>query len=254
MNGSELFVAVIPCFNEGTNIHSLIKGVQGYIPKVIVVDDGSTDHTAREAARAGAQVIRNETNLGKGSALRLGLALARELGFHRAFTLDGDGQHAPTDIPVFLRAAEETGAALIVGNRLAQPQGMPWLRLKVNRWMSAQLSRRAGCLLPDSQCGFRLIELNAWSALRLETEHFEIESEMLLAFRRESHGVEFVPIQVTYKNGQSKIDPLLDSWRWFRWWWQTGKAVSRKSGGRGAIPLLWSRLTRLKQDTGAEVK
>ncbi len=76
----------------------------------------------------------------------------------------------------------------------------------------------AGRFLPDSQCGFRLINLEAWTALRLETEHFEIESEMLLAFVRAGYRVEFVPIQVIGRGPRSHIDPIKDTWRWLRWW------------------------------------
>src|SRR5262249_43088303 len=154
------------------------------------------------AARAGAQVIRHPSNQGKGAALASGLRRATEGGLAWALTMDGDGQHAPADIPVFLRAAQQGGAALVVGNRLAEPRGMPRVRRWVNRWMSRQLSRRAGRPLPDSQCGFRLLQLRAWSQLRLETAHFEVESEMLLAFVAAGLPVEFVPIQVIYKSRQ----------------------------------------------------
>src|ERR1043166_2654612 len=84
--------------------------------------------------------------------------------------------------------------------------------------MSRRLERLAECALPDSQCGFRLMDLGAWSKLTLETRHFEIESELLLAFAEAGHRIEFVPIQVIYKNEASKIHPLRDSARWLRWW------------------------------------
>ena len=62
-------------------------------------------------------------------------------------------------------------------------------------------------VLPDTQCGFRLINLKAWAALRLETNHFEIESEMLLAFVEAGYRVEFVPIQVIGRGRRSHIHP-----------------------------------------------
>src|SRR5262249_55589615 len=139
-------------------------------------------------------------------------ASARDLTW--ALTMDGDGQHSPADIPLFLQAAQPGHAALVVGNRLAEPNGMPRVRLLVNRWLSRQLSRRAGQTLPDSQCGFRLVQLQAWSQLRLETAHFEVESEMLLAFVTAGWPVAFIPIQVIYKSQQSKIHPLVDTCRW----------------------------------------
>jgi len=76
--------------------------------------------------------------------------------------------------------------------------------------------------LPDSQCGFRLIRLARWRELRLTTSRFEVESEMLMAFVRAGACVRFVPVQTIYKTEQSKIHPLRDTVRWFRWWWGVG--------------------------------
>lgn len=225
MNWAARCAVVVPCFNEAGFIGSLVQEVQRQLPAVIVVDDGSIDDTASAAAQFGAEVIRHPKNLGKGAALSTGLAHARERGFAWALCMDGDGQHAAADIGKFLRMAERTDAALIVGNRMAEPRGMPCVRRLVNWWMSRQLSRRAGRPLPDSQCGFRLLNLKAWAALRLETTHFEIESEALLACTEAGFGVEFVPVRVIYKTEQSKIHPLLDTWRWFRWWRRAAKKL-----------------------------
>jgi hypothetical protein len=83
--------------------------------------------------------------------------------------------------------------------------------------MSRRLSSIAGCPLADTQCGFRLMNLGVWEKLKIETRHFEIESELLLAFAAGSYKIEFVPIQVIYRDEASKIRPLADTWRWFRW-------------------------------------
>ena len=210
--------AVIPCFNEGATIAALVVAVREHCAAAMVVDDGSTDDTSISAREAGAVVVRHEHNRGKGAALRTGLSRAYQLGFEWAFTLDGDGQHAPDDLPAFRRRAEQTGALLVVGNRLHNARAIPWLRRQVNRWMSRQLSRRAGRDLPDTQCGFRLIHLGAWAALPLETEHFEVESETLMAFLAARHRVAFVPIRVIGRGRHSHIRPATDSLRWWKWW------------------------------------
>jgi glycosyltransferase involved in cell wall biosynthesis len=184
---------------------------------VIVVDDGSTDATAAAARVAGAMVVSHARNFGKGAALRTGLFLAKKQGFEWALTLDGDGQHAPEDIPAFLCCAGQTGALLVVGNRMDNARAMPWLRRQVNSWMSRQLSRHAGRRLPDTQCGFRLVHLKAWSGLSLKTERFEVESEMLLAFLAAEHPVAFVPVRVIRPRRNSRIHPVADSLRWWRW-------------------------------------
>ena len=209
---------MIPCRDEEASIGGLVRAVRQYLPLVLVVDDHSKDQTAARAIEAGARVIRGERQPGKGAALKAGVTAALAQNCAWVITLDGDGQHRPEEIPAFLRCAEETGASLVIGNRMPQADAMPWLRRAVNRWMSRQISEIASRLLPDSQCGFRLISLEAWPTMRLETDHFEIESEMLLAFVEAGCRVEFVPIQVIGRGGRSHIDPLKDTWRWLQWW------------------------------------
>jgi glycosyltransferase involved in cell wall biosynthesis len=209
--------AVIPCLNEAAAIEAVVVEVRRYLPTAIVVDDGSCDATGELARQAGAEVRRHEQPRGKGAALQTGLRHALDRGFDWALMLDGDGQHSPDDIPSLLDRASRTNAALVIGNRMANPREMPWLRRFVNRWMSKQLSRLAGCSLPDTQCGFRLMRLDSWSRLPMRATHFEVESEVLLAFIEERLPVEFVPIRVIYKTEQSKIHPVRDTIRWFRW-------------------------------------
>lgn len=209
--------AAIPCFNEAAQIHQVVAAVQEHLPTIIVVDDGSTDRTAENAGSAGAEIVRMAFNSGKGSASRCGWLRVRELGFKWVLMLDGDGQHAAADIPKFFERAADTGAALVVGNRMNQVKGMPLLRLWANRWMSSRISGLTGRDLPDSQCGFRLAHVETLMAMPLQANRFEIESEMLLAFLTAGKKVEFVPVQTIYEGETSKINPVTDSWRWLRW-------------------------------------
>ena len=128
----------------------------------------------------------------------------------------------------FFVSSDDVGAPMIVGNRMGDVRDMPFVRKCTNRYMSWTISRVIGQRVPDSQCGFRLMSLEAWSALTIAANHFEIESEILLAFVLSGYLVEFVPIQVIYKNEQSKIHPLPDTIRWFRWWRQARAAVREK--------------------------
>lgn len=219
--------AVIPCFNEDKTIVSVVLALRQHLDVVIVVDDGSTDNTALRAKDAGALVIHHEHNRGKGAALQSGLSQILSLGFEWGVTLDGDGQHLPADIPEFLRRVEQTGARLIIGNRMHNSRSMPWLRRHVNRWMSRKLSQYAGHYLPDTQSGFRLIDLQTWASLRLSAQHFEVESEMLMAFLTNRHTVEFVPIHTATSMRKSHIHPVTDSLRWWKWWRKTKKNFTR---------------------------
>ena len=225
--------AVIPCLNEQGTIEPLVRALSGHVAAIYVVDDGSSDGTARTAAAAGAQVLHHETAQGKGVALRAGWQRAREAGWSWALALDGDGQHAAEDVPAFFECAERTGAALVVGNRMIAAQDMPRLRRCINRWMSARLSHLAHQDLPDSQCGFRLMNLDALPRLQIAASHFEIESEVLLAFIRCGYRVEFVPIRVIYKAEQSKIHPGRDTLRWLRWWYQARRSQAAKEHRSG---------------------
>lgn len=207
--------AIIPCYNEAAEIGRVVAAVKKFVRAVIVIDDGSTDDTGQVASGAGAEVLALTRNSGKGAALRAGWRRAGARKFEWVLMVDGDGQHSADDIPKFFERAEATGARLIVGKRTFDK--IPPFRQWVNRYMSAEISRLAGTEMPDTQCGFRLAEIETLMRLPLAAEHFEIESEMLVAQARAGGKVEFVPIQTIYKNGTSKIRPVRDTLRWLRW-------------------------------------
>ena len=92
-----LILALIPAWNEAERIGPVVKAAQEYLP-VLVVDDGSADDTSDVAVAAGAIVVRHPRNRGKGAALKMGFAVAEELGFSHVLTIDADGQHDPQDI------------------------------------------------------------------------------------------------------------------------------------------------------------
>lgn len=209
--------AVIPCLNEVATIERLVSQVKEHLDSVCVVDDGSRDGTADAALRSGAHVIRFPVPGGKGRALRAGWRWAMQQGLPWALSLDGDGQHVAEEIPRFVRMADQTGALLVVGNRMEEAAKMPICRRLVNQWMSWRLSGVVGYTLPDSQCGFRLMNLGALSKLSIATGHFEIESEVLVAFSRAGYRIDFVPVSAIYRAEKSKIRPFRDSIRWFRW-------------------------------------
>jgi glycosyltransferase involved in cell wall biosynthesis len=218
MNWATQCAAVIPCLNEARAIAQVVTAVRRLVPTVFVVDDGSQDDTGAIARSAGAEVIRNSVPQGKGAALQIGWSHAFKSGFDWALTMDGDAQHSADDVPKFFEVAERTGAKLVVGNRMSDPKGMPLLRRWVNRWMSERISALAEISLPDSQCGFRLMNLEMWKQLPVAASHFEIESDVLLAFARAGCAIEFAPIEVIYRSEQSKIHPVRDTVRWVRWW------------------------------------
>ena len=149
--------AVIPCFNEARTIAPLVAAVRQYLPLVMVVDDGSTDGTpglARAPARCWSVIVEISA---KAPRSEPDCPWHWKQGFEWALTLDGDGQHAPGGFAgVACECAGQTGASLVIGNRMHDARAIPWLRRQVNRWMSRKLSqlRRAGtCRTRNAVCG-----------------------------------------------------------------------------------------------------
>ena len=206
---------IIPAYREAGRIGAVVSEAVRYIPDVIVVDDGSPDGTAVEAARAGARVVRHEVNRGKGAALNTGFKTARDLGFDFAITMDGDGQHAASDLPVFVEACRQTSLPVLVGNRMDDTRSMPLVRRLTNRFMSWLLSREMRQRVPDTQCGFRLYRLAVIPDLHVGSERFAAESEILLELGGAGVRIGSVPVKTIYGTETSKIHPVRDTIRFF---------------------------------------
>lgn len=208
--------ALIPAYLEERRIRGVVQNVLQYIQPVIVVDDGSRDRTAAEASAAGAIVIKHEKNIGKGAALNTGFAYAAKERFDYVITMDADGQHAPADIPGFVEAYRRTGVSALVGNRMADPGGMPLVRKLTNIFMSWYLSKQMGQHVPDTQCGFRLYAAQILPYLATESSRYAAESETLLRAAAQNIKIGSVPIKVIYRDEKSKIRPFRDTIRFFR--------------------------------------
>lgn len=214
----ESFGAVIPAYNEEAHIAGVVRGVSAMIPSeaVLVVDDGSADGTAATAAGAGAGVLRNPVNLGKGASLVAGFArLLERDGIEGIFTVDADGQHDPAEMPAFIEVFQGIPADLVIGSRMGDTRDMPWIRRMTNRLTSSVISSRAGRRIDDTQSGYRLIRSSLLRSLTLTTSRYDTESEILIRAARSGAVIASVPIRTIYGNEQSAIDPLRDTIRFF---------------------------------------
>jgi glycosyltransferase involved in cell wall biosynthesis len=207
---------LVPAYQEQGRIGPVVAGIRRFFDSVVVVDDGSTDATAREAEAAGAVVVRHPVNRGKGVALKTGLRYAAEKGYAYVITMDADGQHDPGDIPAFLDAYRQTQCPVIIGSRMHALSAMPRVRRWTNIYMSWLLSRAIGQTVPDTQCGFRLYRLDVFAAAGGESERFAAESETLLRLGERGVKMGSVPIKVIYRDERSKINPVTDTIRFFR--------------------------------------
>jgi glycosyltransferase involved in cell wall biosynthesis len=206
--------AIIPAFNAESSIGEVIDRTREYLRQVIVVNDGSTDHTGEVARSRSIEVISIPSNRGKGYALRLGFSHALSNGCSSILTLDADGQHDPADIPTFLQAHEEDSQAILVGSRMAQAGRFPRQRYYSNRAAVFFISKALGQYLEDTQCGFRLYPAEAIRPIELTTSHFQTETEILLRAAHLGIRIGSVPVRNIYWNGnapKSNFRPVVDT-------------------------------------------
>lgn len=208
--------ALIAAFNEEKRIGEVVAGALKHVPKAIVVDDGSTDGTARLARDAGAEILTHGRNVGKGASLRDGLEKAFADGFDPVIVLDGDGQHDWNEIPLFLEADREGRFGVIVGNRMGRAEAMPLIRRLTNRVTSFLASFLAGQRIPDSQCGFRLIHGNAFRRMEIKTVRYDTETEMLIEAARGGCRIGSIEVKAIYGAERSKINPVRDTIRFIK--------------------------------------
>jgi glycosyltransferase involved in cell wall biosynthesis len=210
---------LIPAFNEAPYIAEVVERARQHVEEVVVIDDGSADGTADIARAAGATCLQLPRNCGKASALRAGIAFARDHDFTYVITLDGDGQHLAEDIPVMLRVAQETGADLVIGARCFDRAIMPRSRYFSNVIGSRLASALVGCKIRDSQSGFRLFRLDKIDAAKLRSRCYELEMEILIKMARSGCTIAHAPIRMVYDAGQarSKMKPVRDTVRVCFW-------------------------------------
>ena len=207
---------LVPAYNEEKNIGRVIRQIQALSYPVLAVDDGSTDGTAGILRSSNAHFIISSDNQGKGAAIRKGLEWVLTHDYQTVVIMDADGQHEASEIESFTQALETQNADVVVGNRMHRPQGMPGLRRFTNRLMSGLISGLAGQNIPDTQCGFRALTRKALANLRLRTDRYEIESEMLLEAARKKMKIASIPITSVYRDEISHIRPLQDTLRFLK--------------------------------------
>ncbi len=207
---------IIPTYNEACAIANIIKRIKQQGLEVVVVDDGSCDNTYRIAEDNGAVVLRNPDNEGKGASLLRGFHYALNKDFDAVITMDGDGQHLPSEIPYFTRLAQYSNSGILIGNRMLKRKDMPLVRVLTNQFMSWFISSLARQKIPDTQCGFRLIKKEVLRKINLRTRKYETESEIIIKAARLGFKVESVPIKTIYNGEKSQINPFIDTFRFIK--------------------------------------
>ncbi len=207
---------IIPTYNEEKNLGRLLLRIKRHNYDILVIDDGSEDKTGQIVKAAGVNLIKHNQRLGKGVSIRDGFNFCLKNNYEAVITMDGDGQHCPQDIPQFIAKAEEKKFDIIVGNRMGNAKGMPLSRLITNKVMSKIISFLCRQPIPDSQCGFRLINCEVLKGIYLDCCQFEIESEVLIEASKKGFRIGSVPILTIYGKEKSRINPFWDTLRFFR--------------------------------------
>lgn len=192
-------VVIIPTYNNQRTLQRVLDGVLTYGSHVIVVNDGSTDGTVDILAQyADINVIHFVQNKGKGMALRAGFELAKKMGYRYAISIDSDGQHYPSDLPLFVEELEKhKDPVLLIGSRNMAHDSVPKKSSFGNRFSNFWFWFETGIKLTDTQSGYRLYPLAALPTSYYSTK-FEFEIEVIVRTAWNGIVVKNVPIQVLY--------------------------------------------------------
>lgn len=212
--------AVIPVYNNGGTIRDVVeRTARQPIDGILVVDDGSEDIdvTLSLADISGITVLKHAGNLGKGRALLTALNYLKERHVDYMITLDGDGQHYPEDISIFLPILSEDNHSIVIGARDFSdphiPEGSRFGRKFSNFWVRLETGQK----VDDAQSGFRAYPVDYISQLRFLCSHYNFEIEVLVRAAWAGLTLKNAPIRVWYphdpKDRVSSFRPILDNFR-----------------------------------------
>lgn len=195
---------ILPAYNEASVIADTIKDIRSTLKdevsnyEIVVVNDGSADKTAANAAKAGATVLNHVLNSGAGSATATGLRYAELNNFDIAVTMDADGQHSAADALNGVKVIQQKGLDLLIGSRLINSKGMSRVKVLGNKGLSIITNVLFGIRVTDSQSGLRVFSRNALTRLKWRTSGYEFCSEMLWRAHQLKLTVGEYPIKAIY--------------------------------------------------------
>lgn len=212
MKNPQKITIVMPAYNEEKVIGRVIKGLKNEgFKSIIVVDDGSTDKTYSAAKKENILVYRHNINRGLGGALGTGIRAALQNNADIIVTFDADGQHNPAEIKKIIKPIQEGKADFVIGSRLKNPEGMPWIRRIGNWGFNLITFVLFGVWTTDSQSGFRAFSADAARKIEIRTNRMEVSSEFFTEIRRNKLRFVEVPVKAVYtrysmEKGQSSLN------------------------------------------------
>jgi len=212
MPGEPNICIVIPVYNHCLTVGRVVRAAKDYFP-VIVVNDGSTDDTGKIlAAENGIVVVALPQNQGKGAALRAGFAAAEKHGFTHAITIDADGQHATRELPAFAAASRKQPEAFIIGVRDLVKENAPRGRRLTNNISTFWFKVETGVKLTDTQCGYRCYPLKSINRLRLKSQRYAYELDIMVKAAWAGIPLVAQPVSADYAAATSRLSHF-DPWR-----------------------------------------
>ncbi|MEM1582444.1 MAG: glycosyltransferase family 2 protein [Candidatus Bathyarchaeia archaeon] len=212
---------IIPAYNEEETIGYVIEETTkvmdslGLPYEIIVVDDGSIDRTRERAGNYKVKVLSNGVNRGKGYALRKGFRNAQG---NIIITIDADGSHNPEEIPLLIKPILN-GADIVAGSRFLGngKDHTPKLHLFGNKLINTTIMVLTRKLITDSQTGLRAIKKEVLQKINLESDRFEIETEITVKGLKNGFKYQEVPINCRRReNGKSRIRIISDGIKIFK--------------------------------------
>lgn len=222
---SHQFYILIPAYEAAEFLPQLLRALKAIVApeQILVVNDGSQDHTQDVAQSEGVQVCHHSRNQGKAQALMTGFQWGMDRSYQWAITLDADGQHSPDDLNGFINqisSLTNKSIGALLGARQFSGS-MPRSRVFSNTTTTRILSFIAGQPLWDSQCGYRAYRLEALAqcrALEISTQGFQWESEVLVKMAWSQFQFTRVPVQTIYNDQGSHISHLSDTRKFIQMW------------------------------------
>lgn len=205
---------VIPLYNEGPVIGQVVAQARHIFPNVVCVDDGSTDDSANQAARAGAYVVEHPINLGQGAALQTGIDyVLRYTDAGYIVTFDADGQHLPEDAAAMVAKAKEEDLAIVYGSRFLEGKADTGAAKRLVLRTAALVTRwKTGLRITDAHNGLRLLRRDAANSLHLRHDRMAHASEIVSQMAKTEHAWAEMPVQIRYTEySRAKGQSLLNS-------------------------------------------
>jgi glycosyltransferase involved in cell wall biosynthesis len=197
---------LIPTYNNAGTLAQVLQDVLSYTPHVIVVNDGSTDHTLEVLDQfPEVQRVTYTNNRGKGIALRRGFTYARQQGYEYVITMDADGQHFASDLQAFHQRLQENGDAIIIGARNLQQENMPGKNSFANKFSNFWFYVETGMKAPDTQSGYRMYPLQQIAPIRFWCPRYEFEVEVLVRSAWKGIKIDWVPVKVYYPPAEERV-------------------------------------------------